>query len=82
MGIAQTLAPDQINLVQIKKIIFNEPKMPLEKFIIFRTPAINGAHFYRPLCIFELNHKVFEFGHLNLTNILFAQIILIMVEGY
>ena len=46
-----------------------------------RTPAKNGAHFSRPLWIFELNHKVFEFGHLNVINILFAQIILIMVEG-
>ena len=34
-----------------------------------RTSAKNGAHFSRTLWIFELNHKVFAFGHLNAINI-------------
>ena len=36
------------------------------------------GHFW----IIELTHIVFELGHLNLINILNAQIILKLVEGY
>ena len=46
-----------------------------------RTPPKNGAHFSRPLWIFELIHRVFEFGHLTAINILNAQLILKAVEG-
>ena len=85
MGIAQTLAPDQIKYVQ-PKIIFNEPKMPLRKVHDFwlrwkplpKMMNIFLDHFW----IFELNHIVFDFGHLNTINNLNAQIMLELFVGH
>ena len=47
-----------------------------------KTSAKNDAHTSRPFWIFELNHKVFDFGQLNAIIILNAQIILETIEGY
>ena len=49
--------------------------------MMLETITRGVAHFFMTYLVIELNHKVFEFGHLNVINILFAQIILIMVEG-
>ena len=46
------------------------------------TSAKNDAHIFRPFWIFELNHIVFELGHLNTINNLSAQIILKLNVGH
>ena len=57
-----------MNSTRFDKNIFNDPKCPLENSWFLskvKTPAKSHAHISRPFWIFELNHIVFEFGHLN-----------------
>ena len=57
-----------MNSTRFNKNIFNDPKCPLEKFMILskvKTSAKSHAHISRPFWISELNHMLFEFGHLN-----------------
>ena len=85
MGDVQTLAANEIQLGSNEKKSFSMNPKFLWKSSSFlnwsRTYAKNGAHFYKPLWIFELIHRVFEFGHLTAINILNASILMKAIGG-